>query len=177
MGPSGAQSLTDEEKRLLLEMAAAAKPLLVTEATNRGIGAVFDVKSQDRLKGAYSDLWSSLDALRRHGYLERTHYSYSTSRYRLTSLGKQAAAALAATAALTATTEKPADLFETREQREAVYQRACQDKGSGKEVAAVCGVPYTDLRRWVRERDFGAKTSSKRTAQIENALLPYIISM
>jgi hypothetical protein len=158
-------------------MAAAAKPLLVTEATNRGIGAVFDVKSQDRLKGAYSDLWSSLEALRRHGYLERTRPG-SAWRYRLTSLGKQAAAALAAaTAVLTATTEKRPDFFETREQREAVYQRACQDNGSGKAVAAVCGVHYTDLRRWVRERDLGTKVDSKRRARIEEALLPYVSSM
>jgi hypothetical protein len=97
VGPSGAQSLTDEAKRLLLEMATVAKPLLVTEATKRGIGSSFeDGERLNRLKGEYSDLWSSLDELWRHGYVEKTRPG-SAWRFRLTSLGKQAAAALTPT--------------------------------------------------------------------------------
>jgi hypothetical protein len=131
VGPSGAQSLTDEEQRLLLEMAAAAKPLLVTEATNRVIGGSFE--GGDRLKGAYSDLWSSLDALWRQKYSERTG-SGSTSRHRLTSLGKQEAAALTLTMEKTrAGKHGPEPDLATGKRVENIIKQEFPDGGWGRE--------------------------------------------
>lgn len=70
------------------------------------------------------------------------------------------------------TSEQPIqELFDTLDKREAALRECERITGKGpKQIAAAIEIEYTDLRRWVRERDFGTKKPSKKIEKIENYL-------
>jgi hypothetical protein len=65
------------------------------------------------------------------------------------------------------------DPFASREQRENAIRHAAAELGDNKAVAALCGVKYTDLRKWARLRQL-AKGESLKTRRIEETLREYV---
>ena len=71
-------------------------------------------------------------------------------------------------------TQPATDHFGTKEQRVNAITCAAKALGTRGKVAQDCGVDYSDLRKWARERGRAfAKGPSEKTGRIERRLLPY----